>query len=140
MSNSLLSHGLQPTRLLCPWNSPGKNTGVGNHFLLQGIFPTQGMDPGLLHCRQILCCLSHQGNHLKCLNIPYTSGATMVIIQAINSSEVCLRYRTISGKSGHQQVFSLHKALCTGSLEHTLTIPKCVLGESQKATIGKGLM
>ena len=38
-----------PARLLCPWESPGKNTGVGCHFLLQGIFPTQGLNPGLLH-------------------------------------------------------------------------------------------
>ena len=42
------------TRLLCPWDFPGKNTGVGCHFLLQGIFPTQGSNPGLLHCRRIL--------------------------------------------------------------------------------------
>ena len=41
-------------QVLCPWDSPGKNTGVGCHFLLQGIFPTQGSNPGLLHCRQIL--------------------------------------------------------------------------------------
>ena len=60
LSNSLGSHGLQPTRRLCPWNSPGKNTGVGNHSLLQGIFPTQGSNPGLLLCRQILQRLSHQ--------------------------------------------------------------------------------
>ena len=39
---------------LCPWNSPGKSTGVGCHFLLQGIFPTQGLNLGLLHYRQIL--------------------------------------------------------------------------------------
>ena len=38
-----------PDRLLCPWNSPGKNTGVGCHFLLQGIFPIQGSNPHLLH-------------------------------------------------------------------------------------------
>ena len=43
-----------PTRLLCPWDSPGKNTGVGCHALLQGIFPTQGLNPHLLHCRWIL--------------------------------------------------------------------------------------
>ena len=47
-------------KLLCSWNSPHKNTGVGIHSLLQGIFPTQGSKPGLLNCRQILCCLSHQ--------------------------------------------------------------------------------
>ena len=49
-------------RLLCPWNSPGKNTGVGSHSFLQGIFLTLGLDPYLLHCRQILYCLSHQGS------------------------------------------------------------------------------
>ena len=47
------------TRLLCPWNSPGKNTGVGSHFLLQGIFLTQGSNLGLLHYGQILYHLSH---------------------------------------------------------------------------------
>ena len=60
VSNSLQPHGLQPTRLLCPWNSAGKNTRVGSHSLLQGIFPTQGLNLGLLHCRQILHHLSHQ--------------------------------------------------------------------------------
>ena len=48
MSNSVQPRGLQPTRLLCPWDSPGKNTGVGCHFLLQGIFPTQGSNLCLL--------------------------------------------------------------------------------------------
>ena len=41
---------------------PGNNTGVGCHFLLQGIFLTQGLNPGLLHCRQTLHCLSHWGS------------------------------------------------------------------------------
>ena len=45
----------------CPWEAPGKNTGVGCHSLLQGIFLIQGLNPGLLHCRQILYHLSHQG-------------------------------------------------------------------------------
>ena len=57
VSNSVRPYGLWPTRLLCPWNSPGKNTGVGCHALLQGIFPTQGRDPRLLcllHCWQVL--------------------------------------------------------------------------------------
>ena len=47
---------------ISPWNSPGQNTGVGSLSLLQGIFPTQGSKPGLLHCRQILYQLSHQGS------------------------------------------------------------------------------
>ena len=49
MSDSLWPHGLQPERLLCPPNFPGKNTGVGGHFLLQGIFSTQGSNSCLLH-------------------------------------------------------------------------------------------
>ena len=49
MSNSLRPHGLHS-----PWNSPGQNTGVGNLSLFQGIFPTQGSNPGLPYCRQIL--------------------------------------------------------------------------------------
>ena len=48
MSDSLRSHWLLLTRLLCLWDSPGKNTGVGCHFLFQGIFPTQGSNPHLL--------------------------------------------------------------------------------------------
>ena len=62
MSDSLRPPGLDSARLLCPWNSPGNNTGVGYHALLQGIFPTQGSNPGLPHCRQILYWLSHQGS------------------------------------------------------------------------------
>ena len=52
----------------CPY-SPGKNTRVGCHFLLQGIFPTQALNPGLLHCRQILYQLSHQGNPNKVMRM-----------------------------------------------------------------------
>ena len=61
MPNSLRPHRLRPTRLLCPWGLPGKDTGVGCHFLLQRIFPTQGLNLGLLHCRQILYRLSYKG-------------------------------------------------------------------------------
>ena len=49
-------------RLYSPWNSPGQNTGVGSLSLLQGIFPTQGSNPGLPHCRWILYQLSHKGS------------------------------------------------------------------------------
>ena len=52
----LQSHGLQPARLLCPWDFPGKNFGVGNTFFLEGIFPTQGSNLHLLHGRWILYC------------------------------------------------------------------------------------
>ena len=55
-------HGLYPVPLLCPWNSPGKSTEVGCHFLLQGIFPTWESNTGLPHCRQILYQLNHKGS------------------------------------------------------------------------------
>ena len=48
--------------LLCPWNPPGQNTGVGSHSLLQGSFLTPGSNLGLLHCRWLLYCLSYQGS------------------------------------------------------------------------------
>ena len=50
------------TIALCLWDSPGKNTRVGCHALLQRIFPIQGYNPGLLHCKWVLYQLSHQGN------------------------------------------------------------------------------
>ena len=61
VSNSLQPHGLYPARRLCSRDSPGKNPGLGSHSLLQGIFPIQGSNLGLLHCRRILYHLSYQG-------------------------------------------------------------------------------
>ena len=55
-------HGLKPTRFLCPWDLPGENTGVGSHFLLQGIFPTQESNPCLQHWQADCLPLSHQGS------------------------------------------------------------------------------
>ena len=66
----------------CPWNSPGKNTGVGHHSILQRIFPTQGLNPGFLHCRQILYHLNHQGTPLFWYNI--------IIILGINIPTLCM--------------------------------------------------
>ena len=60
-SDSLQPRGLQPTRLLCPWDSPGKSTGVGCHFLFQRTSPTQGQNPGLLHWQADSSPLSHLG-------------------------------------------------------------------------------
>ena len=60
-SCSVVSNSLRPHGLYCPWNSPGQNTGVGSHSLLQGIIPTQGWNPGLPHCRQFHYLLSHKG-------------------------------------------------------------------------------
>ena len=61
-SCSVVSDSLPPHRLYSPWNSPGQNIGGGSLSLLQGIFPTQGSNPDLPHCRQILYQLSHKGS------------------------------------------------------------------------------
>ena len=55
-----MSNSLQPHGIYCPWSSPGQNTGVDSLSLLQGSFPTQGLNPGLLHYRQILYKLTHR--------------------------------------------------------------------------------
>ena len=62
----------EPTRLLCSWDIPGKNAGVHCHSPLQAIFPTQGLNPGLLHCRQNLYQLSHQESQLPRCEIMVT--------------------------------------------------------------------
>ena len=62
--------------LYSPWNSPGQNTGVGSLSLLQGIFPTQGSNPGLPHCKWILYQLNHEGNWriLEWVAYPFSCG------------------------------------------------------------------
>ena len=61
-SHSVVSNSLWPHGLYSPWNSPGQHTGVGGCSFLQGIFPTQGLNPGLPFCRQILYRMSHWGS------------------------------------------------------------------------------
>ena len=68
-SCSVVSDSLQPHGLYSWWNSPGQNTGVGSLPLLQGIFPTQGLNPGLPHCRQILYHLSHKGSPIIFIDV-----------------------------------------------------------------------
>ena len=69
---------LQPIELYSPWNPPGQNTEVGSLSLLQGIFPTQELNPGLLHYRQILYQLSHKGSPriLEWVASPFSSGSS----------------------------------------------------------------
>ena len=77
---------LQPTRPLCPWNFPGKNTGVGCHVLLQGIFPTQGSNLGLLHWQVDSLTLRATGEaHPYC-----------TILQFWTCLPVCLHYEILS--------------------------------------------
>ena len=77
-SCSVVSDTLQPHGLYCPWNSPGQIPGVGSLSLLQGIFPTQGSNPGLLHCRWVLYQLSHKGTPriLEWVAYPFSRGSS----------------------------------------------------------------
>ena len=77
-SCSVVSDSLRPHGLHSPWNSPGQNTGMGSLSLLQGIFPTQGSNPGLSHCRRILYQLSHKGSPriLEWVAYPFSSGSS----------------------------------------------------------------
>ena len=77
VSDSLQPHGLQPTTFLHPQDFPGKNTGVDCHFFLQRIFPTEGSNPGLPHCKQTLYCLSH---HLL-LIYHFVSGCILSVLR-----------------------------------------------------------
>ena len=110
LSNSLRPHGLQPTRLFHPWDFPGKTTGVGCHFLLQGIFPTQGLNPGLLHCRQVLYHLSHQGSPINIYINKY-------IIYCKKYFEDTEKYFNVNQK--HSYLYNRHpKSLVIISFQH----------------------
>ena len=77
-SHSVLSDSLWPPGLYSPWHSTGQNTGVGSLSLLEGIFPTQASNPGLLQCRRILYQLSHQGGPriLEGVAYPFSRGSS----------------------------------------------------------------
>ena len=77
-SCSVVSNSLRPHGQYSPWNSPSQNTGVGSLSLLQGIFPPQGSNPGLLPCRQILYQLSHKGSPriLEWVAYPFSRGSS----------------------------------------------------------------
>ena len=74
-SHSVVSNSSWPHGLYNPWHSPGQNAGVDSLSLLQGIFPTQGSNPDLLHCRWILYQLSHKGSPriLEWVSYPFSS-------------------------------------------------------------------
>ena len=100
MFNSLWPHGLQPARLLCPWDSLGKNTGVDCHALLQGIFPTQGLNPGLLHCRWILYCLSHKEAHIIHITCKIYGKQNLKCKIKCSEKKNCTWCQIISGSGG----------------------------------------
>ena len=92
-SCSVLPNFWWPHGLYSPWNSPGQNTGVGWRFLFQGIFPTQGPNPGLSHGRRILYQLSHQGNTVHFTSFKfYNSFCYIISILSLDRRVLSFRY------------------------------------------------
>ena len=119
MSKSLRPHGLQPARLHCPWDSLGKNTGVGCHSLLQEIFLSWGLNLSLLHCRWILYYLIHQRSPCVCASHSVMSNSVTprtVACQASLSMEF-YRSRILDCHSLVQKIFPTQR-LNPGILYH----------------------
>ena len=93
--DSLWTHGLQPSRRLCPLDFTGKNTGMGCHFLLEGIFLTQGSNPRLLHWQAGSLPLSHQGSPY--LEMP----ENMCVLLVLCPSLVALVVKNLPADAGH---------------------------------------
>ena len=106
VADSLWLHGLKPTRFLWPWNSPGKNIGVGCLFLLQGIFLTQELNPRLLHCRQILYhCATWEA--MERLNHPlFGCPPTPVTVQSTDGERASWPSQSRAGSSSVYKEFS----------------------------------
>ena len=85
------------TRLLRPWDSPSRNTGVGCHFLLQEIFPTQGSNLGLSYCRQTLYHLSHQGLLKWVFNLDKLPLWTVHLYLCLAALDLCCFAQALSG-------------------------------------------
>ena len=96
--------------LLCLWDSPGKNTGVGRHFLLQGIFPTQESNPGLQHCRQILYRLGWRGGYKnkKANRTGWTKSGMIKINGGSNWDPFCHGSLALAGSQQSHEILGMH--------------------------------
>ena len=117
----------KPTRLLCLLNSLGKNTGVGNHFIVQGIF--LGSDLDLLHCRQILYYLNHQGSPLMYITyLHFTNMFYPVVLSCFFIWNMFhwffIFFDSFSEYSAKQLSFYvLKERACIGDKHYCLTLP-----------------
>ena len=116
MSDSLLPHGLSN-----PWNS-GQNTGVGCHFLHQGILPTQGSNPGFPDCRQILYQLSHQGSPIFIYILGCTEAALSFSCRIRTLSSSMWDLIPLDQRLNPRPLYWEHGALVTGPPGKSLSV------------------
>ena len=116
VSDSLQPHGLQSARILCPWNPPGKNTGVGCHSLLQGPFLTQGSNLGVLYCRQSLYCL-----RLTVKFSHFHLSLWLGVFIRLTSSHCFVSLATISATTS----FTLKLIVCFSGPQYLYSKPEC---------------
>ena len=119
-NRSVVSHSLWPHGLYSPWNSPGQNTGVGSCSILQGIFPAQGSNPGLPHCRQILYQLSHQGSPQRNNWVQVIHARSLIFHRAALSSLIPyeVAVKTLMRSSKRTRLRRLWLGSCVGAHVH----------------------
>ena len=117
VSHSLRPHGLEPTRLLCPWDFSGNNTGVGSHSLLHGMFLTQGSSPNLLSHSVALGQLFDLGTQFPHLRVLFSS------VQSLSHGRLFVTPLT----AAHQDSLSItySRSLNIASLFFLLSFPRC---------------
>ena len=120
-----MSDSLWPPELYSPWDSPGQNTGVSSLSLLQGIFPTQGSNPGLPCCRQILYPLSHQGSPriLEWGAYPFSRGSSRPRNQPGVSCIAGRVFTCWATREAQLVLASLHSTWETGRMLHWSWLP-----------------
>ena len=114
-------------RFLCPWDCPGKNTGVGYDALLQGTFPNQGSNSGLLHYRWILYLLSHQGSPwiLEWVAYPFFRGSSWPrnwTRVSCSAGEFFISWATREAHGTMYRLWCCIECVCAKSLQSYLTL------------------
>ena len=146
MSNSLWPHGLQPTRFLYPWDFPGKNIGVGCHFLLQGNFSTQGSNLYLLcllYCRQIFYHWAtgsqQSGKFIKRWEYQTTLSASWEICTQVKKQQLKPDMEQQTGsKLGKEYIKAVycHPAYFTYMLSTSCEMPGCMIHKLESRLLG----
>ena len=133
MSDSWPTHSREPALLFCLWNSPGENTGAGSHSHLQRIFPNQGLNPGLLHGRQIL----------EPVNLGTRESYNAYVALSVNKIPINVRYNNTSLLSWPTEclhMFQIYMELFSQEIpfslkKHTCTKTKLDLNETDTLRI-----